>query len=64
MKQWFRATSDTDLRLFAASVKNGTYKCNNETIQKVGEGEVVMNNVTLIAFNRGDLNLTSRQGKL
>ncbi|CAD1471442.1 unnamed protein product, partial [Heterotrigona itama] len=60
VKQWFNATSDKDLYLFVASVKNEIHRCNNETIQKVGEGEIHMNSVSLIAFNR-DYDLSSRQ---
>ncbi|KAF3427478.1 hypothetical protein E2986_08893 [Frieseomelitta varia] len=58
-KQWFRATSDIDLRLFIAPVENGIHRC-EETTLKVGDGEVIMKNVSLIAFNRND-DITSRQ---
>ncbi|KAK9295531.1 hypothetical protein QLX08_010174 [Tetragonisca angustula] len=58
-EQWFRATSDVDLRLFVTPVENGIHKCSNKTLN-FKKGEVIMQNVSLIAFNRND-NFTLRQ---
>ncbi|XP_068972126.1 uncharacterized protein [Bombus flavifrons] len=52
----FNATSDTDLRLFVASVTNGIYKCRKEEEVKVGNAKINIKDVFLIAFyNNSDI---------
>lgn len=52
-----------DLRLFVASVTNGIYKCKREEDVKVGNAEINITNVSLIAFHKnGDI--SAPKGKL
>ncbi|XP_043797485.1 uncharacterized protein LOC122717460 [Apis laboriosa] len=49
--KWFVAKSDLDLHLFPAFSKNGIHKCDEEKKVKLNGTELIVTNVSLIAFN-------------
>lgn len=61
--KWFVAKSDLDLHLFPAFSKNGTHKCDEETKVKLNGVELIVKNVSLIAFNKKN-DISSRKGEL
>ncbi|XP_034170858.2 uncharacterized protein LOC117600043 [Osmia lignaria lignaria] len=53
-------TSEKDLRLFVAPVQNGYHRCIKKISQTVGKHELLISDVTLIAFNSAE-DISSRK---